>query len=82
MVGSRLILHKEAIASHESESLFVSGIPPAETFSFVFNTLLNDIATHNLAWADRIIDAQVGKSRVPDPEAPDTYLPINLFWPK
>jgi hypothetical protein len=35
------------------------GIPPAETFSFVFNTLLNDIATHNPAWADRIIDTQV-----------------------
>jgi hypothetical protein len=32
-----------------------------ETFAFVFNTLLNDIATHNMAWADRIIDAQVGK---------------------
>jgi hypothetical protein len=37
------------------------GIPPAETFAFVFNTLLNDIATHNMAWADRIIDAQVRK---------------------
>ena len=37
------------------------GIPPVETFAFVFNTLLNDIATHNMAWADRIIDAQVGK---------------------
>jgi hypothetical protein len=35
------------------------GIPPAETFSFVYNTLLNDIATHNPAWAERIIDAQV-----------------------
>ncbi|XP_023346695.1 phosphatidylinositol 4-kinase alpha [Eurytemora carolleeae] len=34
-------------------------IPPAETFSFCFNTLLNDIAASNPDIADRIIDTQV-----------------------
>jgi len=34
-------------------------IPPAETFSFSLNTLLNDIATHNPHLADRIFDTQV-----------------------
>jgi len=34
-------------------------IPPAETFSFSLNTLLNDIATHNPNLADRIFDTQV-----------------------
>ena len=34
-------------------------IPPAETFAFSLNTLLNDVATHNPHLADRIFEAHL-----------------------
>ena len=34
-------------------------IPPAESFAFSFNTLLNDIATHNHDAAEKIFESQV-----------------------
>ena len=35
------------------------GIPTAESFSFALNSLLNDAATYNPQFADKIFDAQV-----------------------
>lgn len=49
----------KAVFSDEQRVNCTSRIPPAETFSFTFNTLLNDIATHNHKQAERIFEAQV-----------------------
>ena len=48
-----------------TQHFFLPEIPPAETFAFSFNTLLNDIASvADRDLAEKIVDAQVKKKEI------------------
>ena len=73
-----MILKKYLKKKFQFVNFFVcSEIPPAETFSFCFNTLLNDIAASNQDIADRIIDTQVQISLID--RIIDTQVQISLI---